>query len=236
MRRLRGARELLDGPLDARLLEGNLRDLARMNTWLGGAALTWRALQPTLREPRPGSQLRFLDVGTGGGDIPRALRRAAAHRSPGLSITATDTRPEIVAVARRAGQRQPRFDVRLASPERIAADDRSFDIVHSSLVIHHLEPTDAVAMLREMARVASRAVIVNDLDRAGRWLLAARLLTTLATRNRYTRHDAPLSVLRAYRPSELVQLAARAGLVEEARYWAWPGYRYAITFRHGARR
>jgi hypothetical protein len=62
--------------------------------------------------------------------------------------------------------------------------------------------------------------------------LAARVLTRLTTRNAYTRNDAPLSVQRAYRPNEIVDLARKAGLAEHARDWTWPRYRYAITFRH----
>ena len=39
MRRLAGAHELLDGPLDDEAaLRGNLRDLGRINRWLGGTA------------------------------------------------------------------------------------------------------------------------------------------------------------------------------------------------------
>jgi hypothetical protein len=97
-------------------------------------------------------------------------------------------------------------------------------------VLHHLEPPEAVKLLREMARVAREAVIVNDLDRARPWLLGAQILSRLATRNRYTRHDAPLSVRRAYRPDELAALAKRAGLREGARLWTRPRYRYALVF------
>lgn len=236
MRRQAGAKELLDGPLDQRTLTANLRDLARINRWLGGAGLSWRAVTPLLRERTPGQHLRLLDVGTGAADIPRALRRQTADRDPGLEIVATDVRPEIVSLAQETARRSPTFEVGLATAGKIDHADGSFDVVHASLVLHHLEPTEAVELLREMARVAARAVIVNDLDRAWRWWAGAWLLTRVATANRYTRFDGPLSARRAYRPDELVALAEQAGLVEEARYWARPPYRYAITFRGSAAR
>ena len=50
--RLSGARELIDGPLDERMLAGNLRDLERVNWWLGGVDLSWRALEPYLHDGR----------------------------------------------------------------------------------------------------------------------------------------------------------------------------------------
>jgi ubiquinone/menaquinone biosynthesis C-methylase UbiE len=229
VRRLAGATELLDGPLDRATLAGNLRDLARVNRWLGGSRLSWRAVLFVLRRHGPDDDLRVLDIGTGAGDIPRYLRRATAYRYPGIRITATDVRPDIVAIAER-NARYPSFDVRLARTDRIDEPDSSCDIVHASLVLHHLEPPEAVKLLREMARVAREAVIVNDLDRARPWLLGAQILSRLATRNRYTRHDAPLSVRRAYRPDELAALAKRAGLREGARLWTRPRYRYALVF------
>ena len=41
--------------------------------------------------------------------------------------------------------------------------DASFDVAHASLVLHHLEPADVVALLREMNRVSRRGIVVNDL-------------------------------------------------------------------------
>lgn len=235
MRRQAGAIELLDGPLDPRTLAANLRDLARVNRWLGGTGLSWRAIRPLLNERSPGQRLSLMDIGTGAADIPRALLLRTVAGGATLEIVATDVRPEIVSMALLVVVPSPGFEVRLASEDRIDAADGSFDVVHASLVLHHLEPQAAVALLREMARVARRAVVVNDLDRAWRWWAGAWLLTRVTTRNRYTRNDAPLSVRRAYRPTEMIQLARRAGLVEEVRYWAWPRYRYAITFRRDER-
>jgi ubiquinone/menaquinone biosynthesis C-methylase UbiE len=146
-------------------------------------------------------------------------------------VTATDIRPEIVAQARQAGDTAS-LVIETGSAMGLEMPDRSVEVVHSSLLLHHLEPPEAVKLLAEMGRVATTAVIVNDLDRAHRWWALAWLLSHLATANRYTRHDAPLSVRRAHGPDELVLLAARAGLAEEARRWTFPRYRYAITFRH----
>jgi 2-polyprenyl-3-methyl-5-hydroxy-6-metoxy-1,4-benzoquinol methylase len=220
MRRLDDAHELLDGPLDERLLDGNLRDLARVNRWLGGAELSERAIAPLAMN---NFVLSILDVGTGGADIPLSLAR------DGREITATDIRPEIVAAAARSASRG-RVTVRETALSEEA--DSSFDVVHASLVIHHLDPVAAVAFLADMSRVARQAVVINDLDRGWRWLAGAWLLTRVATHNEYTRHDAPLSVRRAYTEKELVQMAQQAGLRPVARYGTRPAFRYALVFVH----
>ena len=227
MNRLVNAAELLDGPLDPITLAGNLRDLARVNRWLGGADLSWRALSPFLSPARPTS---VLDIGTGSADIPRALIRRARSRGHWLDIRATDVRKEIVQIAQGESAGLAGLDVAMAGTDRIEHPDRSWDVVHASLLLHHLDEVAARALLAEMGRVARRAVIVNDLERGRAWWLGAWLLTRVATGNRYTRNDAPLSVRRAYKAIELRALGEAAGLQFVAGHASRPAYRYALIF------
>ena len=244
MRRATDRPELLDGPLDKATLQGNMRDLAGINRWLGGVALSRRALVAlaTGSHALPGvgrvdwrtRPLRLLDVGTGAADIPEALLAWTSKRGLLLHVEAVDERHEILGVAlERVGDR-PDLHLDHTAGDRLAYDDGSFDVVHSSLVLHHLEPPAAIRLIREMARTASLGVIVNDLDRRRLSWLGAWAMTRLITRNRYTRHDAPLSVRRAYRPTEVARLALQAGLVEVARTYGFLGHRYAMAFVHGS--
>lgn len=225
MQRQAGAAELLDGPLDPSQLAGNLDDLARFNRH--GGELSWALL----RRLQPGnSAVSLLDVGTGGADIPRDLLRRAEGAELELTVTATDVRPEILEVARARSAGMANLSIRLAEADRLDFADDTFDVVHSSLLMHHLEPQAVVVLLREMRRVARRGVIVNDLDRRRHWWVFARLLGLVATRNAYTRYDAPLSVARAYRADEITAMAAAARLREIERLWARPAYRYGLAF------
>jgi ubiquinone/menaquinone biosynthesis C-methylase UbiE len=172
----------------------------------------------------------LLDVGTGGADLPRDLLRRAQAANLRLTVTATDVRSEIVDVARARSVGVGNLEILQARADGIDFADHAFDVVHSSLLLHHFEPGEVTELLREMRRVARAGVIVNDLDRRRLWWLTAKALGTLATRNEYTRNDAPLSVARAYRPDELSALAADAGLREVKRQWARPPYRYGLVF------
>jgi ubiquinone/menaquinone biosynthesis C-methylase UbiE len=233
--RLIGAEELLDGPLDDRAtLIGNLRDLARVNRRLGGVDLSARAID-TLTPGR--SPIDVLDVGTGGADIPLALieRGRAAGRL--VRVTGVDSRPEVLEAAARADRRVTatgELALHVADGGALPFPDGSFDVVHASLLVHHLEPDAAHSALREMARVARLGVVLNDLVRgraawAGAWALAH-----LATRNAFTRHDAPLSVRRAYSVAELTALLAAAGIRVERRFDGPFGHRVALAGRrHG---
>ena len=146
-----------------------------------------------------------------------------------MELVATDIRPEIVAEASRAVD-EPEVEIRLATPDLSDEADRSYDVVHSSMVVHHQDPDAARSLLGHFARVSKSVVIVNDLDRGWSWWAAAWLLSHVLTTNRYTRRDAPLSVRRGYTPDEVSELARAVGLREVARHRARPPYRYALTF------
>jgi hypothetical protein len=231
MRRLAGASELLDGALDdPAALRGNLRDLARINRALGGTAASRRALDGLVRGRTVPHTM--LDVGTGGADIPLDLLVNAGHRGRALRVTGVDSRAAVLdaahAIEPRLGTTRG-LELVLADGRSLPWPDRSFDIVHASLLIHHLEPPEAIQFLREAARVARIGVIVNDLVRARHHWLAARLLLGVTTRNRYTRHDGPLSVQRAYTRVELRALLAGAALRPVHEVSALLGHRIAIA-------
>jgi hypothetical protein len=86
--------------------------------------------------------------------------------------------------------------------------------VTCSLALHHFDPAGAVQVLREMNRLCRTGFIVNDLRRGAIGYGATWLASRLTTRNRLTRHDAPLSVRRAYTPIELRSLLDEAGVVD----------------------
>jgi SAM-dependent methyltransferase len=82
-----------------------------------------------------------LDVATGGGHVARRLREA------GLAVTTVDPaegmQPDVVAPA-----------------EQLPFADGSFDLVVTRLGAHHFD--DVRAAMRELARVAAKALIVVD--------------------------------------------------------------------------
>jgi hypothetical protein len=88
------------------------------------------------------------------------------------------------------------------------------DLAISALTLHHLEPNHAVAHLTEMDAAARLGLVVNDLVRSRAAYVTVWLATRLFARNRLSRHDGPLSVLRAYTPAETRALCDKAGLFD----------------------
>jgi ubiquinone/menaquinone biosynthesis C-methylase UbiE len=212
-RRLEHAPELLDAARhDAVELEQSLDQVAEVNRLLGGQRAVWLALKPLLA-PAPATTI--LDLGTGSADLPLAIWRRAVKAGLAVRVTATDLHPQMREIAQRRTLAVDAIEIGAADALDLPYHNDSFDVVLLSLTLHHFEHADQIRALREAARVARRSIIVNELERCRPNYWGARLLAATRWRgNRLTRHDGPLSVLRAFTQAELASLAAEGGLGE----------------------
>jgi SAM-dependent methyltransferase len=205
--------ELLDGGcLSLPEIEQNLVDLARLNRLPGGTAASVSAIE---RLVGADAQPSILDVGTGSADMP------ISFAARGWRATGIDLNPDVLLVARRAADDHFGVEIVAGDARSLPFADGAFDVAHCSLLVHHFEPDDAVAILREMRRVARRGVVVNDLRR-GLLPIATTAASIVAFgRSRVTWTDGLPSVRRAYTLPELDGLLAAAGLGVR---WRSPGW------------
>jgi ubiquinone/menaquinone biosynthesis C-methylase UbiE len=223
-RRITHAQELLDQPhQDLNQLEQSLQHVDQVNRWLGGD----RSLITTLRQHLD-APLQLLDVGTGSAAIPRRLVRWARRARIPVSIRATDLHPQTLELARRACRDYPEIVVEEANALHLPYRDNNFTHALLTLTLHHFEPEQQITVVRELARVSRHCGIVSELERSWPNYLGARLLAiTWWRRNRVTRHDGPLSVLRAFTPRELIAVAHAAGLAGQVGRFFF--YRLVLT-------
>lgn len=204
--------EWMDRPSlpEAELWE-DLANLEWLNRYGGGRRAVLRHLGRLVR--RAGlARLHILDVGTGAGDIPRAIVEWARSRGLPVRVVAVERHPQILRYARAACAPYPEIFVEAADALALPFRPRSFDIALAGLLLHHLAPPDAVALLRRLDDLARHGVVVHDLVRSRRAYAGTWLAVRLLSRNRFTRTDGPLSVQRAYTVAELAALAKEAGL------------------------
>jgi ubiquinone/menaquinone biosynthesis C-methylase UbiE len=175
----------------------------------GGIGASFTAIR-RLTDPAP--IVTVADVGTGAGDMPAAFIRRARAVGASWRVTAIDSRPEVLEVARRRLRKVPAVTVLKGDARAVPLPDLSVDVAHASLLVHHFAEPDAVAALREMARISRRGVVINDVRRGLVPYLLTWTTTMALARHRFTRHDGPLSVRRAYTLPELDRLLTDAGL------------------------
>jgi len=196
--------ELMDAP---GLPQGEVADayqvLRRVNQQLGNRRSLLRELSRFLDDRLPvETPVTILDVGSGSGDLPDALRVDLAARSMPAHVMALDRDAIAVTEANRLGLHSARGDAM-----RLPFADVSIDLVTATKFAHHFSDQTLVRLLAEMTRVARRRVVILDIRR--HWLAYwgfvawSRVFTT----NRLVRHDGPLSVLRGFTTTELLDLS-----------------------------
>ncbi len=225
MERAHDAVEMLDRPAPFLDLSQNLDDIARFNAFFGGTRLTLRHVKGLIADLPRDRRLTLLDVGTGGGDIPRALVRWARRAGRSIRIFALDREAETLRAAADRMAGYPEITLIQGDALALPVRPRSVDVAISALVLHHLTPAEAVASLAEMDRVARRGLVANDLFRSRVAHAVVWLTTRLLAKSRMSRHDGPMSVRRAYTCREVESLARRAALVSVR------VHRYAWAFR-----
>ena len=168
-------------------------ELAIINRRLGGIRAIERFVP---REPN----LLMLDVAAGACDVSEALLGRMPAR-----IVVLDLNPKGLRFARKSW---PVTGNALELPFR----DNTFDVVMASLFFHHLSEANSVRVLEKMWRISKRLVLVNDLHRHPVAYWSIRALAAAFSGSTMVRHDGPVSVLRSFRPHELLQVAERAGV------------------------
>ncbi|AMJ67978.1 SAM-dependent methyltransferase [Hymenobacter sp. PAMC 26628] len=202
-------------------LRRNLDELALINTWLGG----YRPVLDALARLRPrfpaGRPLRVADLGSGGGDTLRHVARWARQHGVAVELVGIDANQFMLDYARAKSQDYPEISYRQFDIFSAEFQAQPFDVLTCSLFCHHFTDDELRALLRQWARQAQVAVVINDLHR--HWLAYGSIwaLTRLLGGSYLVRHDAPLSVARAFRRADWVGLLAQAGLAKYELRWRW---------------
>lgn len=100
-----------------------------------------------LVNPQP--RQKILDVGCGPGNLILELKRL----QPAAEITGLDVDPEILAVARKKFSRRNITVPLLAASAAKIPLDGNFDAAASTLMFHHLNSEEKLAMLKEVYRL-----------------------------------------------------------------------------------
>lgn len=189
----------------------NLADLRRINNLLGGKRVVLKALESQTARARP-LELSLLDVGTGSADIPTAVVEWCAAQGIRSHVAAVDISERNMRIARTRLGIDSGIGLVRADALRLPFAAGSFDYVTASLFLHHFEDADVERLLVDFARVARRAVIINDLVRNLVPYYFIRMTGPLFARNFLTRNDGPVSVLRGFTAEDFYRLARGAGL------------------------
>ncbi|HEX6178058.1 MAG TPA: methyltransferase domain-containing protein [Thermoanaerobaculia bacterium] len=172
-------------------VERSLRDLRRINRYLGGIRI-YRKMT------RPFAPFRsILDLGAGTADlllnVDASLRVALDIKIDHLLYLRDGTNVRAV----------------VGDAMRLPFRDAAVDVITSAHFFHHFSAEENARIAAESLRVARKGVAFNDTRRHYIPLLFISLLAAMRLVGRITRYDGPASVRRAYTADEAASIGRR---------------------------
>lgn len=168
-----------------------------------------RALKRTLvRDLRTStaSSVSILDVGAGSGELIRQIQELTKPRK--LFFTGLELNEEATRSIKNKGIAAVRADAL-----NLPFADGSYDHVFCTLFLHHLDDISAIALIKEMRRVADGRIYAVDLDRQPIPYYLYKIVGPVFLQ-RFTIQDGLVSILRSRSPEELREIAQKAGLTD----------------------
>ena len=224
--------ELMDQVIDNKQeLFLNLKELEQINKLTGGPELGFSAIREMLKGRT--DEVHIVDIGFGAGDMLFYILNHSHHLTCPVRLTGIDIMPETLEYIH---QHHPY----LASKVNLEISDyrdwfekgNQADIVTANLFCHHLTDTQLIAFFSELKNHARIGAVINDLHRSPISYYGIKILVHLFSKSHFTRNDAPLSVLRGFKKTELNAFMKEAGISKFSIHWKW-AFRYLIKINNG---
>lgn len=207
-----------------------LRELKVINKLLGGNNLTIKGIRKLLTRNSIQGALSIADMGCGGGDMLMVIARWGRRNRIPLRLLGIDANPNILEYARKNTAAYPEIEYLQAD---IFSDDfkkRKFDIVTCTLFTHHFRSHQLSELLSHLKKQVNLGLVINDLHRHPLAFYSIKAITAIASRSRMVKHDAPVSVLRAFSRKDWEQILKKAGVQNYLIAWQW-AFRWMVLVR-----
>lgn len=207
-----------------------MEELDVINKHLGGHRITLKGLQAFALNLPKNEPLEIVEIGCGGGDNLRVIKQWCAAMSQPVRLTGVDINEDCI---KYAGCRSENKEIYfIHSDYRTVVLQPKPHIIFSSLFCHHFTNLQLVSMLKWMNLNAREGFFINDLQRHPLAFFSIRILTTLFSKSRLVKHDAPLSVKRGFTRKEWTELMEEAGLAPFTVTWGW-AFRWLLIYQKG---
>ena len=209
-------------------LDRALRELDGINYILGGNYVTLNGLALLLEGTPNASTLHIADLGCGSGDILKRIRRLVDRRRIDAALTGFDANHNVITHAKL--HTPPTCRIHYEAVNILSEDfkSRKFDIITATLFFHHFTDSQLIAFFRQLKSQVSLGMVINDIHRHWFAFYAIKILTQLFSRSAMVKHDAPVSVARAFKKKELDEILRRAGLITYKIRWCW-AFRWQVV-------
>lgn len=215
------------------LLHKNLGELDFLNRYLRGHAVSLEGIKRLVVDKQKVYQI--VDLGCGSGDVLKYIVRWARANAYRVQLTGVDKNPDAIDYLRINCSAYPEIKGVTSDYKDYLTSVPDVDIVHCALFCHHLDDKELLELFGYLKSTARHGFVINDLQRNPVAYYGAWIMTRLLNGTALSKHDGPVSVLRAFTRPELQKLLYEAGIrvfFIQAR-WAFRYLVVAKTTDHG---
>ena len=221
--------ELMDDfSMKGELLRDTLDKLGNINKWLGGNRITLNGIEQLLKQQPKDKTYTILDLGCGHGDILRLVADYGRKHNYKLNLIGLDANQDAIDYANELSIDYPELSFRNEDVFSEAFQELDYDIVLTTLFLHHFKEVDIKILLSNLSKKATLGIVVNDLQRSEIAYGLFKLLG-LVISNNMIKEDGLTSILRAFKKEDLVHISKGLNLNSQI-HWKW-AFRYQWLIR-----
>lgn len=212
------------------VLDQTLLELEVVNKWLGGNSITIHAISQLLKNHIEAQEITIVDLGCGGGDMLRIIEVWGKKRKLKMKLIGIDANPYIISFAKKNLIDYPHIQFQTMNIFSSDFQNQKYDIVLGTLFYHHFSAEELVKFFRHLKDNVRLGFIINDIHRHWLAYYSIKLLTQTLSKSAMVKYDAPLSVLRAFKKSELKHILQAAQIENFTIQWRW-AFRWEVIAR-----
>ena len=212
------------------VVDQTLRELDFINHWLGGNAVTLNGVKKLLSKAERKKNISIVDLGCGSGEMLRLIAKQAKQEERNVTLVGIDANPNITSFAQNHSSVYNNIGFEALDIFSKEFQQRKFDIVLATLFFHHFDDEQLIAFFKQLKDQVRIGIVINDIHRHPLAYHSIRLLTRFFSKSSMVKYDAPLSVLRAFKKKELINILKKAGIENYSLKWKW-AFRWQIIIR-----
>ncbi len=216
--------EMDDLSMEGDMLQDTLDQLVLINKRLGGNKATIHGLHTLLKAESKEVAISIVDLGCGSGDILRAVADYGRKNNFTFKLTGIDANEYTVNYARKLSVKYPEISYIKMDVQADAFSGISFDIVITTLFLHHFTNQEIERLLIPIVKKARIGVVINDLHRSKTAYFLFKVIS-LFIRNPMVKNDGAISVLRGFKKKELINISKKLKSTVSSINWRW-AFRY----------
>lgn len=129
-----------------------------------------------------------------------------------VKLTGVDMNANVIEYLGKQCIKYPEINGITSDYQKFLDQNTSIDIVHCSLFCHHLNENELISLFNYFRKKITTGFIINDLQRTRLAYYSAWIFTRLLNGTTLSKNDGPVSVLRAFKVSELKLLLEKANI------------------------